>query len=120
MHSDARTLMAFMEALAKNPLDLATRSMFAGWLDDHDEPELADQQRSFDLDRFEAEKRLRKFAGQYAGGDYEGMLQGIRDGRYCFSDTGYMKDIDSQFWEDVSLVASKPITEDDVSFRCAC
>jgi len=38
---------AFLAALANNEDDAVTRSIFADWLDDHDEPEEADRQRKW-------------------------------------------------------------------------
>lgn len=126
MQQEARELMAFMEAIAKNPRDVQTRQVFADWLEDHDEPLLANEQRKFDLDKYDAELRLRKFADRYAAGDYEDMIEGIRRGKYCFSDDGYRCDMDDQFWDDIGVILGKTTDEeksdlqDSVSFRCGC
>src|SRR5262245_33639443 len=37
---------AFEDAINADPLDMTTRKVFADWLDDHDEPELADYHRT--------------------------------------------------------------------------
>lgn len=125
MNQDCRDLYAFMKAIEKNPRDVKTRLVFADWLDDHDEAELAAEHRAWDLKRYDAEIYLRDFARRYAGGDYEGMLAGLVEGEYYFGDDDgpYEARGDSQLWEAVRLVTGADLPEDHVensSFRCAC
>lgn len=125
MHREAKELMAFLQALEKAPRDVALRMVFADWLEEHDAPELAALHRGFDLKRYDAEQYLRRFADRYASGDYEGMLQGLLDGDYCFSDDNgpYNARHDSELWESVEIVTRTDIGEEhrsEASFRCAC
>ena len=54
MNTEAKELRAFLTALADNPRDVDLRRVFADWLDEHDAPELADEQRKFCLDDYDA------------------------------------------------------------------
>jgi uncharacterized protein (TIGR02996 family) len=128
MHQEAKELHRFMLAIHAEPSDLTTRRVFADWLDDHDEPELAQEQREFCTDRgqamYHAEKRLRKVAEDYANGDYAGMMKGLASGDYCFSDEGFRFAIDwAEVWEDVETltnVTATPFVRDGGNFSCSC
>lgn len=123
----ARELWAFLEALAKDPCDVTTRSAFADWLDDADEPELAEKERAFSVEKYRAERRLRRLAEQVASGDYEGMIQGLVAGDYCFSNDDYYEIFENdELYEDLALMTGggadaigQQINE-RTGFRCAC
>ena len=120
-----RQTMAFVKALESNPTDVATRQIFADFLEENDEPELAEEQRNFSVEKFLAEKRLRAFAEQYASGDYEGMVQGLLEGDYCFSDDDgpHEARFGDALWEDLTLITGEERDsefKENASFRCAC
>ncbi len=124
MNQEAKELKAFLDHIAADPRDLVTRQVFADWLDEHDEPELSDEQRNFSLVRYDAEQRLIKVADRYADGDYEGMVQGVKDGDYCFSDDFWQDAVnDDAFWRAVEIVTDEKINQrqrETSRFRCAC
>jgi uncharacterized protein (TIGR02996 family) len=43
---------AFIDALKENPKDQATHLVYADWLDEHDQPELADLERSWTVAKY--------------------------------------------------------------------
>lgn len=52
----------FMQAITENPRDLLARHAFADWLDEHDEPELADFHRNWTVEKYDkAKKYLEEF-----------------------------------------------------------
>lgn len=54
---------SFLQAITDDPRDLATRRAFSDWLDEHDEPELADFHRKWTVEKYdEAWKWLGEFA----------------------------------------------------------
>ena len=122
MNEQAKALKAFLDAIAANPLDESTRRVLADWYDDHDEPELADEQRRFDKKVYEAEQRLRRFCDRY-GAEYDSFIDGCISGEgYCFSDDFY-GEMDSDNWEDIQTVTGAVLNEEhrnNTSFRCAC
>ncbi len=123
MNQEAKELKAFMDAIARDPRDVKTRQVFADWLDDHDEPELAQQQRNFNLIKYNAEQELRKLADRYADGDYEGLLEGFSSGDgYCFSDDDGPYNA-REMWTLVEIITDTEYDEDhreSTPFRCAC
>jgi uncharacterized protein (TIGR02996 family) len=124
---EAAELWRFLEALGNDPRDKTLRSVFADWLEDKGEDERAAAQRSFSVEKFDAEMRLRTFAIMYAGGDYDGMIKGLVSGEYCFSDD-YGPELareDDELWADLATVTGIDADElaverEDGSFRCAC
>lgn len=125
MNQEARELYRLLTYVRDNPADMAARRVYADWLDDHDEPELAAEQREV-CDRHgpavaDAEARLKDVADQLAGGDYAGMLKGAVEGGYTFSDESWSYEIDwRQFWDDVATVTGKAPERSTDGFRCAC
>lgn len=131
MGPEARELKKFLDAIHENPRDLTTRLVYADWLDEHDEPELADEQRKFNLEKHDAEQWLREFHKKYdPWGSYEEMVEGALKGSYGFngSDEGPQV-LQSQwgdkdeFWKNIEIVAEKVIDHDhreNASFRCGC
>lgn len=129
MNEESRFLYYLMIALVQNPEDSSTRSALADWLDEHDEPELAEVHRAFCREdakkKREAKKRLREVANRYAGGDYDGMVKGVLEGAYCFSDDDYYEIDLQELCDDVETVTGKEPDPDSRdrssgSFRCAC
>jgi uncharacterized protein (TIGR02996 family) len=128
VNQEANEVYHFMQAIGENPEDYATRLIFADWLDDHDEPELAQFQRDYCSEpakrKREAERRIRKVADEFARGDYEGLLKGIQEGGFCFSSEGYRYDIDwDELWQDVETVTSQEVlyyAKDLTRFGCSC
>ena len=105
MNSEARELKAFLDAIAADPRDMTTRLVFADWLDEHNEPELADEQRKFSVLRFDAEQWMKGFCLKYEA-DYDELLAGIKSGDgYCFGgESGpYEARSDSEFWANVKV-----------------
>lgn len=138
---------AFLEAIQDDPRDLATRRAFADWLDEHDEPELADFHRRWTVERYDAAWRsLREFAEflnnegatVYEGDDrnpnltaeelLEAMGKQVRSG-----DGGIFLGFDTpdecwteqdRLWECYELITGRKVTdaikEEGLAFRCAC
>src|SRR5262245_12305237 len=138
---------AFLQAIQDDPRDLATHRAFADWLDEHDEPELADFHRTWTVEKYdEAWKWLREFAEflnnegatVYEGEDrnpnlsaedlLEAMHDQVRTGEggiflgfitpdECWTERGRM-------WECFELITGQKVAEetkdDGPSFRCAC
>lgn len=131
MNQEAKQLWAFLRAVEANPRDAATRLAFADFLEECDEPEEADAQRAVARDiesgRFDAERRLRKAADEFADGDYEGMVKGCVAGDYTFATDSFRYDLinDAEFWDDIEKVAGATVGADDdrrlgIGFNCAC
>ncbi len=126
MTKESRELYSLLKGIENHPEEELRYRVLADWLDEHDEPELALGYRKFSVKKHMAEKRLREYANRWANGDYEGMIQGMLEGHYCFSsDDGpeearYNKEV----WEDIMLVTGKEINIEEhienSSFRCAC
>ena len=137
---------AFLQAITDDPRDLATRRAFADWLDEHDEPELADFHRKWTVEKYdEAWKWLREFAeflnreGATAYEDEDGSLdlsaedlleamwERVRTGEgaiylgfdtpdECYEGQGRM-------WECFELITGQKVredTKDEGLFHCAC
>lgn len=124
MNQQAREVYAMMDAIMKNPRDVDTRKMLADWLDENDEPELAQQHRKFELKRYDAEQWLKNFCMKYEA-DYDELLDSIKNGDgYCFGDdNGPYAARDNEFWENVQIVLEVEFDEEarsEQSFRCAC
>lgn len=127
MNSESKELHAFMKQVHDYPRDVKTRKVFADWLEDHDEPELADEQRNFSLEKYDAEQYLRKFAEKYDNGEdnWKRMLRGLIEGEYCFgSDYGPENArYDNELWDAVRTLSDNDLPDDhftDGHFRCAC
>jgi uncharacterized protein (TIGR02996 family) len=128
MNQEAKELYRFMEAIGKNPEDLDTRRVFADWLEEHDEPELADYHRKYCTkaaqEKREAERRLYRVAEEHADGDYEGMLKGLMEGDYNFSNDGFRYEIDwEELWKDVETIKGEEVsfyTKQSSNFSCSC
>lgn len=125
MHSEAKELKAFLDAIQQNPRDVTTRKIFADWLDEHDEPELADEQRNFSLEKYDAEKYLQDFADRYNDGDLEDLVKGLLKGEHCFSsDFGPEEARENhELWYSLKIFTGKELPKDHVEnarFRCAC
>jgi len=124
MNRESQELKKFLDAIHENPGDVDLRKVFADWLDEHDEPELADEQRNFDLELYDAEMWLEEFADQYANGDYDGMIEGALEGNYCFSnDDGPYMAHDQEFWKNIEIVTKKKILPEEregARFNCSC
>ncbi len=126
LSQEAKEYKAFLQALERNPTDEAMHKVFADWLDEHDEPEEADKQRKWSLEKYEAQERIVRFATRYADGDTEGMVEGLLRGQYCFSSDYGPENArdDDQLWEDIQLVTETKIdVESHIEqsrFNCAC
>ena len=135
---------AFLQAIADDPRDLATRRAFADWLDEHDEPELADFHRKWTVKKYdEAWKWLREFAdflnreGATAyedddpGLSAEDLLAAMRE-RVETGEGGLYLAIDTpdecwegqpRMWECFELITGQKVTDDTKEegfFGCAC
>lgn len=83
MNREARELKAFLDAIAADPRNMDTRLVFADWLDEHDEPEAARQQREFSVERYDAEQWLRLYAQRFNSYDdtetaFRNLIEGLR------------------------------------------
>lgn len=125
MRQEAKEYKTFIEAIAKDPRNMATRLVFADWLDDHDEPEEADAQRQFSVEKYDAEMWLRQFCLQHDA-KYETLIKIVSKpyGEYCFgTDYGPEAARNDYFWEAVEIVLGKLFNEEhreSMGFRCAC
>lgn len=137
---------AFLQAMTDDPRDLATRRAFADWLDEHDEPELADFHRKWTVEKYdEARKWLQKFAdflNQEGATVYEGedrdpnlsaddLLEAMRE-RVETGEGGIFLGFDTpdecwegqpRMWECFELITGQKVTQDTKDegfFGCAC
>jgi uncharacterized protein (TIGR02996 family) len=137
---------AFLQGITDDPRDLATRRAFADWLDEHDEPELADFHRKWTVEKYdEARKWLQEFAdflNQEGATVYEGddrnpnlsvddLLEAMQ-GRVQTREGGIFLGFDTpdecwqakgRMWECFELITGQKVTEDTKEegfFRCAC
>jgi uncharacterized protein (TIGR02996 family) len=137
---------AFLHAITDDPRDLATRRAFADWLDEHDEPELADFHRSWTVEEYdEAWAWLVEFAeflnweGStiYEGDDrnphlsanalLDAMRKRVEEGGGGVF-LGFVTPDEcwaglSRMWECFELITGQKVTEDTREggvFRCAC
>jgi uncharacterized protein (TIGR02996 family) len=137
---------AFLRAIAGDPRDLATRRVFADWLDEHDEPELADFHRKWTVEKYDAAwKWLREFADflnregatVYEGEDRnphlsaEDLLEAMQE---CVrtDEGGIFLGFDTpdecwqgqeRMWECFELITGQKVTKgakEGWFFRCAC
>jgi uncharacterized protein (TIGR02996 family) len=137
---------AFLQAIIDDPRDLATRRAFADWLDEHDEPELADFHRKWTVEKYdEARKWLREFAeflNQEGSSIYEDddrnpnlsaddLLEAMRE-RIRTGVGGIFLGFDTpdecwtgqkRMWECFELITGQKVTEntkEEGFFGCAC
>jgi uncharacterized protein (TIGR02996 family) len=138
---------AFLKAIKDDPRDLATRRAFADWLDEHDEPELADFHRAWTVEKYdEAWRWLGEFAdflnregaSVYEDDDrnpnltaddlLQAMDEQVRTGQgviflgfdtpdECWTEQG-------KLWECYELITGQKVTdatkEGGLPFHCAC
>ncbi len=134
----------FLEEIRTRPRNTSVRAIFADWLDEHDEPELADFYRSWTLERHEeSEKWLWDYIGKIMeegmtwGEDHcpdltlEILIQKAHDhldtGKpsiYLGFDTPEHVSMDrKEFWDHFQTVTGRRIGVKDYSevfFRCGC
>lgn len=61
----------FLAEIKANPYDECVKKIFADWLDEHDEPELADVYRNWDLGTaIDYEEYLKEFVANLEGDEY--------------------------------------------------
>lgn len=126
MTEESRQLKGFLDAIAANPRDLTTRLVLADWYDEHDEPELADEQRKFNLKKYDAEQYLIAFQKRYDPyeKDYKALVQGALEGSYSFSDDdGPYEARTKEFWEAIEIITEKEMTNyhrENARFSCGC
>ena len=137
---------AFLKAITDDPRDLATRRAFADWLDEHDEPELADFHRKWTVQKYdEAWKWLQEFAeflnreGASEDEDedrnpnlsaddlLEVMLERAQTGGGAiglgFDTPDECWEGQGRMWECFELITGQKVTEgvkEEGFFRCAC
>jgi uncharacterized protein (TIGR02996 family) len=137
---------AFLQGITDDPRDLTTRRAFADWLDEHDEPELADFHRQWTVEKYdEAWKWLQEFA-EFLNDDgataYEGddrnpnlsaddllaaMQKRVQTGKggifLGFETPDECWKGQRRMWECFELITGQKVTEDTKEkgfFRCAC
>jgi uncharacterized protein (TIGR02996 family) len=136
---------AFQKAITDDPRDLATRRAFADWLDEHDEPELADFHRQWTVEKYdEAWRWLEEFAEflsrEGASEDeedrnptlsaddlLEAMRERVRTGKgniFLWFDTPNECWTNlARLWECYELITGEKVrddTKDEGLFHCAC
>lgn len=124
---------AFLAKIADNPLDLTSRKVFADWLDEHDEPEAADLQRSMTVEDYESARGLIESMAGGAEMDADELievaaafLRGDDPREYCTGEYQYGGLIEEQteeFWRAFAIVTGTPVrpdTDSPVWFSCAC
>ncbi len=121
---------AFLEALEKDRYDITTRLVFADYLDEHDEPEEATEQRRLATPQWcEADRWLREYAARQNCYDdaetaFTDLIKGLRSGDLFFhgSDLHGLYELDdadelkahSEVW------LKKEIDWNEFSFSCSC
>jgi len=137
MNRETKEYKAFTDQIAANPNDLNNRRIFADWLDEHDEPELANEQRKMVAEAESgvtgAKARMMEAAMEYntycktPEESYQKLLSDAQDGDIVFyGKDGYEAEFLSEypeFWNDVELLTSKKIDDnhrENASFHCAC
>ncbi len=137
MNREAKELKAFIDRIAAEPGDLNTRRIFADWLDEHDEPELADEQRKIVAENesgvTDAKGRMMKAAADYMPycktpeEGYNKLLKEAQEGAVNFwGSDGPAYGLEREypeFWDDVELLTGKGISHEhreSTSFRCYC
>lgn len=125
MGPEAKELYAFLKAVQEKPADTQIRQVFSDWLEEHDEPDLADvyrkEARYILSGRKEAEDWLRDFCKRY-GADYDELLESVKNGDgYCFGDDSGPEAAryDDDFWKYTGILVGGEIDREQ-SFRCAC
>lgn len=78
---------AFLDEIEKDPENTSVRPVFADWLEDNDEPELADFMRSWTLEKYrEGKKYLEELAAyiqEQGRGEYE--YESYSNNHYTFT-----------------------------------
>lgn len=118
---------AFLAAIKENPRDLVTRKVFADWLDEHDEPEEADLQRRWTLEKQDGIEYLTAFAKEQRV-SYDALLFMIRE-----ENVGHREDMQDAIYDFVrerdfarhfeAATGDKTKTPEEFEgtyFRCAC
>lgn len=136
----------FLDEIQSDPENTSVRAIFADWLDEHDEPELADFMRSWSLDKYQksvkyltelAEYIQKEGRGKGYGVEddwvfsYEELLEGLKEAYkpggnniyFSFDTPDELSGKRKQMWEAFQWVTSQPVAEDAKSnfpFRCGC
>ena len=141
---------AFLEGIANDPRDLTVRRIFADWLDEHDEPELADFHRQWTVQKYDdASKWLHEFAeflGKAAVAEYADLYDAEYNGpkfsaeeilstmqEFARTGEGGMRlhfetpdecwSGQTRMWECYELITGQKVTEhikEEGFFRCGC
>src|SRR4051812_44657635 len=113
MRGKLRELYGFVDKLMTDPRDLVTRVIFADWLDENDEPELADYHRKWSLEKYDAEQYLKYFCYKYSK-NYKQLLELVKspdlleDGLYFGDDKApRIAKEDYRFWDCLQVVTNK-------------
>ena len=125
---EVRQYLDFVKALNKNPYDIATRGVFADWLEERGLDDEASEQRSWTKKKHDAELWLKDFAVNLGMKFGELVKEGdeIATGEYCFNndDAPYiMRNNWAEFLEHWQNYTGKKVnaTEEDATyFHCAC
>jgi uncharacterized protein (TIGR02996 family) len=134
---------AFIEAIREKPRDLVTRKVFADWLDEHDEPELADHHRSWTEELYdEAIEWMNELASQLSTDEFDDVTidqlieagwKYVRDGETsCVGGQGFtaegliaQRTIKEEYWKYWHVLADtieRPKSDymDGKLFTCGC
>ena len=134
----------FLEEIQTNTRNTYVRAIFADWLDEHDEPELADFYRSWTLKKHEeSEKWLQDYVDKIAAEGTEWdldvkenyTLEAVLERANKHLDTGeptiflnfdtpvHIRSSRKKFWAHFQIVTGRRIGVKDYSevfFRCGC
>ncbi len=121
---------AFEEAIARDPRDVAARKIYADWLEDNDQPELADLHRAWTPAALvEAFAWMQEFADRHdldlgdvisAGhvGDWYTQIDG-QSAQDEFYDEGVQKEY-WRHWQVITGVVATEAHRTDTVFSCSC
>lgn len=135
----------FEKMIKDDPYDFVTRKVFADWLDEHDETELANKHRNWTIEKQEAWEWLENCATKCSGTRYyfkeeelmpnenpisiEELIHAAHkylDSGECLylpMNTEGIRSDDDEFWANFSLVTGRevgPEVERREFIRCAC
>ncbi len=135
---------AFLDRLKEDFEDIVTRKVFADWLDEHDEPELANFHRSWNREKYdEASVWMEDFGSRISEEDFDDVMvpdlvdagwKYVRERkRVCLSGLGFtaeslIRDGETRvlFWKHWAFLAEtvicpdSPAAYDGMLFQCSC
>lgn len=121
---------AFVMALKEDPYDTVARAIYADWLDDHDQPELADQHRQWTEKKQQAEDWLRSFSKMadisYSNCVAAGFMSEDRGDIFVQMGSESARDLIAyeeqlrKYWDNWEIVTGRKATNRERPFSCSC